>query len=296
VYAGRADDLSVRATLPQLDVRQRSLMAAVRAVMPSSSSTTPVFGTVRGGMGRLAGAVADATGASFVLERLVRRIERTPRRFRVVHGPTVDERVLDADAVVVAVPAAAATRLLTDLAPAAAADLGSIDYASVALVTTAWRRRDAPPVHGSGYLVPAVSGRPVKAATFSSAKWAHLDTGDVVVARCSFGRHGESRDLQRDDEELVRLTAQELRSTAGFSGEPVEARVTRWGGGLPQYAVGHVDRVRRIRAAVADVPRLAVCGAAYDGVGIPACIRTGRGAAVQILEGLQAISASRDDR
>ena len=294
VYAGRAHDLSVRATMPQLDVRQRSLMAAVRAATPATSSAVPVFGSVRGGMGRLAAATAGATGASFVMGRLVRRIERTSGGFRVVHGPTIDEQALDADAVVVAVPASAAARLLTDVAATAAAELASIDYASVALVTTAWRRSDTRPMHGSGYLVPPASGHPVKAVTFSSAKWAHLDAGDVVVARCSFGRYGESRDLQRDGEELVRLAAHELRSTVGFAGDPVAARVTRWGGGLPQYTVGHVDRVRRIRAAVAAVPGLAVCGAAYDGVGIPACIRTGREAAAQILEGLRAVSASRD--
>jgi protoporphyrinogen/coproporphyrinogen III oxidase len=97
--------------------------------------------------------------------------------------------------------------------------------------------------------------------------------------RCSIGRHGDVSDLQRDDAQLVAAAIAELTSYAGFRGAPIDARVSRWGGGLPQYAVGHRERVRRIRDSVAAVPGLAVCGATYDGVGVPACIRTGLAAA-----------------
>lgn len=282
VYAGRADELSVRATMPQLPQHPHSLMSAVRAVLPPPNPTMPVFATLRGGLGDLVDALVRASGATVVTGRLVRRIERTPTGFRVVHGSTADEQALDADAVIVAVPAAPAARLLADVAPGAAAELAAVDYASVALVATAWPRAAVPDMHGSGYLVPAVTGRPVKAVTFSSAKWAHLDVGDLVVVRCSFGRYGDSRELQRGDRDLVTLAVAELQETAGFRGAPVDSRVTRWGGALPQYAVGHVERVRRIRAAVDEVPGLAVCGAAYEGVGIPACIRTGQRAAATV--------------
>jgi oxygen-dependent protoporphyrinogen oxidase len=88
--------------------------------------------------------------------------------------------------------------------------------------------------------------------------------------------------LQRDDADLVTAAVSELTSYAGYTGTPVDARVSRWGGALPQYAVGHRERVARIRAAVAAVPGLAVCGAAYDGVGIPACIATARLAVAQV--------------
>jgi oxygen-dependent protoporphyrinogen oxidase len=137
---------------------------------------------------------------------------------------------------------------------------------------------------GSGYLIPAASRpqRPVKAVTFASAKWAHLDDGAQVAVRCSIGRYGDTTDVQRDDADLVDLAVAELTAYAGFRGRPVAERVTRWGGGLPQYAVGHRARVARIRAAVAAQPGLAVCGAAYDGVGVPACIRTGRRAAAEV--------------
>jgi protoporphyrinogen/coproporphyrinogen III oxidase len=280
VYAGRADELSVRATAPSLATNGSLVRAAATAV--GSGMDGPVFGTVRGGLGRLVSAVAQGSGAEIVLGRTVRRLERTAAGFRVVHGPTIDELAIDADAVVVAVPAAAAARLLRDVAPSAAADLSAIDYASVALVTTVWGREQIQTPGGSGYLVPAVERRSVKAVTFASSKWAHLD-GDLVVVRCSFGRHGDTAELQRDDDDLVALAVAELRLTAGASGSPVASRVSRWGGGLPQYAVGHVDRVRRIRAAVAAVPGLAVCGAAYDGVGIPACIASGVRAAGDVV-------------
>jgi oxygen-dependent protoporphyrinogen oxidase len=217
--------------------------------------------------------------------RAVRRIERAAVRWRVVHGPTTDEQVVDADAVVIAVPAAPAARLLRAHAPIAADRLEEIEAASVAIVTTAWRRADAPRWESSGYLVPAVYRRPVKAVTFSSAKWSHLDAGEFAVVRCSFGRYGDVGDLQRDDDDLVGLAVAELTTYAGFTGAPVESRVSRWGGGLPQYAVGHLDRVAAIRRAVAALPGLAVCGASYDGVGVPACIASGELAAATVVAG-----------
>jgi protoporphyrinogen/coproporphyrinogen III oxidase len=131
--------------------------------------------------------------------------------------------------------------------------------------------------------VPAVEGLTTKAVTFSSRKWAHL-AGARSVVRASVGRHGDTRTLQRDDADLVRTVAGELRLVVGPLPRLVDSRVTRWGGGLPQYAVGHLDRVRRTREGVARHPGLAVAGAAYDGVGVPACARSGREAARSALQ------------
>jgi oxygen-dependent protoporphyrinogen oxidase len=108
------------------------------------------------------------------------------------------------------------------------------------------------------------------------------------IVRCSAGRIGEERILQRDDAELAAIAASEFAAATGVSGEPAQTRVTRWGGGLPQYTVGHLERVAAIRAAVAAQPGLAVCGAAYDGLGIPACIATARAAAGAVLGHLAA--------
>jgi protoporphyrinogen/coproporphyrinogen III oxidase len=130
-----------------------------------------------------------------------------------------------------------------------------------------------------------VDGRPVKAVTFSSVKWPHLRSAgpEMVVVRCSLGRIGEERLLQRDDADLAALAAADLAAATGVRGEPADVRVTRWGGALPQYTVGHLGRVSRIRAAVGREPGLAVCGAAYDGIGVPACIATAQAAAAQVL-------------
>ncbi|HVT63559.1 MAG TPA: protoporphyrinogen oxidase [Mycobacteriales bacterium] len=288
VYAGRADELSLAATLPQLPRDDRSaLSAARRAFAAAPPSGEPVFATLPAGLGtipELLVASIGKHGGRVITGRAVRELERAPAGFRVVHGATIDQQVIDADAVIVAVPASPAARLLSSVVPAAAAELGGVESASMAIVTTAWRAVDAN-ASGSGYLVPAVAGRPVKAVTFSSAKWAHL-AGDVVIVRCSIGRFGDITDLQRDDSELVAAAVAELTTYAGFTGTPIDARVSRWGGALPQYAVGHRERVARIRAAVETVPGLAVCGAAYDGVGVPACISTARLAVQQIADRL----------
>lgn len=294
VYAGRADELSLAATIPQVPRDEPSVLAAVRRALPAppapGAAPVPVFATVTGGMGSLPGSLAAAirsAGATILTGRTVRRLEPTTDGWRVVHGATNDEQVIEAAAVIVAVPAAPAARLLADAAPLASAELASIDAASMAIVRTAWRPADVPSLASSGYLVPAVYGRPVKAVTFASAKWSHLATRDVVVVRSSIGRFGDITDLQRDDVELVAAATNELTEFAGFHGVPIDAAVTRWGGGLPQYAVGHRDRVARIRAAVASVRGLAVCGATYDGVGVPACIRTAKLAVRTVLDGLR---------
>ena len=184
----------------------------------------------------------------------------------------------------------------------AAAALGGIEYASMAIVTLAYPRsrfpaiRDAVPAgtERSGYLVPAVEGRPVKAVTFSTVKWPHLagSAEPVDLIRCSIGRIGEESLLQRDDRELAALAAADLADESGAQGAPLDTRVTRWGGALPQDTVGHLDRAVAIRASVAAQPGLAVCGAAYDGIGIPACIATARTATDAIMDYLRARTVS----
>jgi oxygen-dependent protoporphyrinogen oxidase len=137
----------------------------------------------------------------------------------------------------------------------------------------------------SGFLVPAVDGRRIKASTYSFNKWAWLGAAsDLRILRASIGRHHEEASLQASDDELVAHVVTDLSIATGQAVAPVDAHVQRWGGALPQYAVGHLDRVARIRASVAAVPGLAVCGAAYDGVGIPAVIGSARRAVANLRE------------
>lgn len=287
VYAGRAELLSLRATLPQLAgpvAEHRSLLAAVRAARGRPVAGAPVFAGLRGGMGALPAAVAAASGAAVRTGSTVRTLHRTPSGWRLVTGSAADPAAVEADAVVLAVPAAPAARLLCDVAPAAAADVAVLDYASVAIVTLVLAGPG--PGSGSGYLVPAVERRTTKAVTFTSRKWAHLAGGPAVV-RASVGRYGDAGELQRDDAELVAIVLRELADAVGPLSPVLATRVTRWGGGLPQYAVGHLERVRRVRAVLDEQPGLAVAGAAFDGVGVPACVRSGRAAARSALAGLR---------
>ena len=314
VYAGRSDQLSFEATLgplAQAARQHRSLAEAAASLLPAApraglggatppdppaAPPAPVFTTLSGGLGTLPGAVAAGSGATVRTGAMTRELARTPGGWRLTFGSAHAAQRLDADAVILAVPARPASRLLAGLAGArpASAALGEISYASMAIVTLAYRR-DAfgRPPEGSGYLVPAVDGRAVKAVTFSTVKWPHLRSGDggLEIVRCSVGRIGEQAVLQRDDADLARLAAADLAAATGVRGGPADVRVSRWGGGLPQYAVGHQERVARIRAAVATQPGLAVCGAAYDGLGIPACIASARQAADQVLAHLESREA-----
>lgn len=127
---------------------------------------------------------------------------------------------------------------------------------------------------GSGLLVPPVTGRLVKGVTVSSAKWPHLAGGEALLVRSSVGRFRDESQLQRPDDELAADVVADVADLLGLSRpEPLDTRVVRWGGGLPQYLVGHPERVSAVRTAVGEVPGLAVAGAAYEGVGVPACIR-----------------------
>jgi oxygen-dependent protoporphyrinogen oxidase len=290
VYAGHAREISARAATPQVVAlldRDPSLVRAAAASV-ANPSDVPVFAGLAGGVGQLPAAVA--AGLDVRTSTTVRGLTRTADGWEVVTGPAVAPAVVRADAVVVAVPASPASRLLGAAAPSAASELAGIDYASMAVVTLAFPADRFPEVAGSGFLVPPVDGRAVKAATYSFAKWQWVReaAGDLVVMRTSIGRHREEVALQVRDEELVARSLADLRDAVGLDVGPVDQHVQRWGGGLPQYAVGHLDRARRIRSAVAQAPGLAVCGAAYDGLGIPACIASAERAARQVLDQLAA--------
>ena len=286
VYAGRADQLSLRATMPALAARLASrggsLVAAAQAVTEIGArapSAGPVFTSLRGGLGRLPIALAGSGRFAVRTGVTVRTIRRTPHGFELVCGAVPTSSLVEADAVVVATPPGKAARLLREVAPAAAADLTGIESASMAIVSFAYAGVTLPP--GSGLLIGTGERLATKAVTVSSQKWP-LPTEGLVLLRASVGRAGEPLPLQLEDRELIGLVRRELRVLLGVDGKPVDVRVTRWGGGLPQYAVGHVERVARVRAAVAGVPGLAVCGAAFDGVGVPACIGSARAAVYSV--------------
>ncbi len=294
VYAGHSDRLSVRATAPQVLALGADLVGgaarslADRAVAQQSSQPSPVFFAPTGGVGTLPEAIAATGDFTVRTSTTVRGLERLPRdesgspRWRLTIGPTTAIEHLEVDAVVVATPAPAAARLLSDVAPRAAFALAGIEYASVALVT--FCLGDELGQAGSGFLAPPVDGTVIKGATFSTSKWQwsrDAASGRAIV-RTSIGRAGETLLLQHDDESLVRLALADLTAAVRQVGPVVDAHVHRWGGGLPQYEVGHLDLVETIDADIASVEGLEVCGAAYRGVGIPAVIGTARVAAARL--------------
>ncbi|MFD3535628.1 protoporphyrinogen oxidase [Streptomyces sp. NPDC058664] len=299
VYAGDAYRISMRAAVPALFEAARShptLTAAIRAVQRAGAAVPAdaagaatglggsVFLGVEGGVGTLPGAVADAiraAGGTILTDAPVTELRRTgPTGWQVVSG----DRVIGADAVVLATPAGPAAALLAPHASAASAGLDAVAYASMALVTLAFRRADMPALAGSGFLVPPVDGHTIKASTFSSQKWRWVADGapDLFVLRTSVGRHGEEEQVHREDADLVAASLKDLAAATGLAARPVATTVTRWTDGLPQYPVGHLDRVARVREAVAALPGLRLAGAAYDGVGIPACIASAHRAADEI--------------
>jgi oxygen-dependent protoporphyrinogen oxidase len=241
-----------------------------------------VFAGIEGGLGLLPRRLAENPRVEVRTSAPVRELTRTGSAFRLTLGSVRTPETVETDRVVLATPAASTGRLLGEIAPSASADLASVEYASMAIITLAVPELDVG--DSSGFLVPAVDGRRIKAATYSFSKWAWVGAAsDVRILRASIGRHREEASLQATDDELVARVVGDLGLATGQPIEPVETHVQRWGGALPQYAVGHLDRVVRIRRAVAEVPGLALCGAAYDGVGIPAVIGSARRATASLL-------------
>ncbi|CAN5304191.1 protoporphyrinogen oxidase [soil metagenome] len=256
VYAGHARKISTRAAVPQL--------LTGRPIPKPKKSAEPVFAAIPGGMAALPRTLAE--GLDVRLETPVRTPEDLP----------------DADGYVLALPAGPAAHLLADLVPAAALELRQIDYASVAVITFAFPHAAVQRLrYASGFLVPPIEGRTIKASTFSFAKWGWVHGLEHAYLRTSIGRAEQT--LPDDDDDLILSSLVDLAELAYVNASPIDVHVQRWNDGLPQYAVGHLERVARIRAAIQGDPPIAVCGAAYDGVGIPAVIASGRAAAREVL-------------
>ncbi len=288
VYAGRAEVLSMQATMPALfrELRQdRSLLSATQRIAGGGMAAAGArrglpFRGVVGGVGRVPGAMAAAlvgSGVQIRTRTTARSLRRTEVGWQVEVGPVSAPELIEADAVIVATPAAPAARLLADVVPNAAVELAGIESASVATIALAYRAQDVPGGStGSGVLVPAVEGLTVSAVAYLDRKWDWVaqaaEREGLRILRVTVGRHGENEALQRSDAELLDLVGMDLEHLLGMTGTPVDARVTRWAGSLPQYAVGHRARLERLTREMLSVPSLALCGASYDGVGVAACV------------------------
>lgn len=289
VYAGDIDRLSATAATPVLAdaARQhRSLVRGLRARVRRSRAEArsgadrgsgPLFVGLGGGLSSLVERLVATHGVELRTSHRVTSFDTGSGGFRL-HS---DQGEVDAGGVILALPAHAAADLVRPRLPDAARALAAITYASVAVVVLVLPA-GTPLPPGSGILVPRTAGRAVKAATWVSQKWEHVSDGQVVV-RASVGRTGDEGILGRTDDEVVEAVLADLGEIADIRAEPSAVEVVRWPRSMPQYEVGHEDRVARIREAFGTVPRLEVAGAALGGVGIPACVRQGRAAARALL-------------
>lgn len=269
INASSIDDLSVRAAVPQLAEaasRGPSLVRELRRLTASATvdPAAPVFYTLPDGLGRLTDELSKHLGDRLRLS-----------------SPVANLGELDADQVIVTLPADAARTLVAPVSARTAELLGTIDYASVVLVTLAYHASEVDhPMAGSGYLVPAVEGRTITACSWASSKWAHVGSSDTVVLRVSVGRYGDDRAIALDDDALVGAVRTDLATTMSLNAEPQEVRISRWERSLPQFRPGHLELVADIEQSLAnDAPWVQVTGAWARGLGIPACIHQGRQAA-----------------
>ncbi len=191
-----------------------------------------------------------------------------------------DGETLRADAVVAAVPAWAAADLTEELDGDLAAELRAIPHASSAIVSLVYRRQDVPhSLDGHGYVIPRVEGRPALACTWTSEKWPGRAPDGFVLLRVFVGRFGREEALTGSDDDLVDLARAEVRDTLGIVRPPSLDRVRRWPRGMPQYVLGHPERLTRIERRLSALPGLLLAGNAYRGVGLPDCIASGEAAA-----------------
>ena len=182
--------------------------------------------------------------------------------------------------------------LLAPVAPIAAGILSTVEYASVAVITMSLAAGSIrAPRRGTGFLVPrtsSIDGLPslITGCTYLDLKWPHLGRAEDELVRASVGRFGDDRHLVLDDEQLSASVFGELAQVLDIRGAPLDTSVTRWDRAFPQYRPGHLIRVANVEEEVAALDGLAVAGAALRGVGIPACIGSGRSAARLVLGSL----------
>ena len=281
--------LSVLATFPELkgwETRYGSLLRGAKAAVSAAGEEKghkPMFATLWGGLSTLVNRLIDSIGPERVrLGQPVEEIERDGGDFSIRLG-NGEAQPTRASAVILATPAVEAARLLEGLDPAASNELGQIAYASTAVVFLAYPPGTASRIpQGTGLVVPTGEGT-MTACTWVSRKWPRKEFGDRAVLRCFIGRVGAEQALDLCDEDLISVVAREVERMTPIGAEPSASRVVRWDRSMPQYGVGHLERVDRIEASLAAAPGVFVTGSAYRGVGIPDCIKQGREASDRVL-------------
>ncbi|MEY4509435.1 MAG: hypothetical protein RLZZ450_1557 [Pseudomonadota bacterium] len=319
IYGADPKKLSLRATMPRFLDLERKYGSVIRGLRAAAKTASGAAEAARAGALALDNSAKDdvagapsparfnaaASGARYGLfaaftggmqtfvdgldKQLVGRVHTR----RIVTGIEGDERgyrveaqgsVSACDAVVLAVPAHVAARVLSGFDAALASELSNIDYASAATVTLSWPRSAiAHPLDAFGFVVPTVEHRGLIASTWASVKYEGRAPPDKALIRVFIGGHRGQHLVDYDDRELIALARRELRDLIGVSAEPEWTRVVRYVRAMPQYHLGHLSRVRRIEELAGKHVRFALAGNAYRGVGIPDAVRSGEEAAARIL-------------
>lgn len=279
INAGDSDRLSVVSGVPQLDVLRKkhtSLMtAATQTLAAAPSNPGPVFQSIDGGLNRLIDAaeaeLGRRTNVSIHLSTSA-ELTRGSDSAWAVSG-------IDTDEVILTTPAGVTADLIRTLAPAGADELEAIDYSSVALTILILPPNtiDIDPAI-SGVLVPRLCGLHVTAVSFASHKWPDLAPDGSQILRVSVGRRTDERWSQLRDAEVIQLVRNDLSEIFGTIIPDGPAHLTRWMDSLPQYDVGHAERIRAIDDATRHLDGLVLTGAWRSGLGLPACVASGRAA------------------
>ena len=291
IYGGDPRELSVTAVLPrfvELAAKYGSLTRGVlasRAQAPHSKSQTqspaPLFRTLKGGLGQLVDAVAASIqGKTEVRHARAHSVERTPSGFRL----QLDGEWMEADHLVVACEAHSATHLLQAVDARLAELMGMVAYSSSMTVAVGFDAADfAKLPRGFGFLVPKKERRRLVACTWIGTKFPNRVPEGKVVARCFLGGMEDAGVLNETDQNIIAAVLDELREIAGVTAPARFTRISRWPRSMAQYTVGHPARETELEARVARIPGLYIAGNAYQGIGIPDCIRMGKAAAEKIL-------------
>jgi len=307
IYAGDGDQLSLASTFPylrDLELKYGSLARGaleMRKKQVGAKHASPLQGS-------RSAFLTPTTGLAEMVEKLVKtlapkvemrlntpitrisnieysNLENSNTRYSVELG---DGSVLETDSVILATPAPISGKLLEALDPALASVLQSISYASTATVSLAYRLGDVPrDLDSYGYVIPRREGRRALACTWTSTKFPHRAPEGYALIRVFVGRAGQDADMPRDETSLLALAREELQLTLGISAEPILSRVFVWENAMPQYNLGHPEKLAQIDSALADHPGLALAGNGYRGIGIPDCINSGKVAVEKIIESRQ---------
>lgn len=306
LHAGDVWRLSLNAATPYLASQLKDHRSMLLAARSRASEKGPSFLSFRRGLDTFSNALISGTGVTLRLNTAVASLSTSPEGYRLMLGdhepapgasqrpggdqvPDLDPKPgadpVTWDGVILAIPATAARGILATVAPSAASGLGDLTTASVATVVLAFSRgavQVLPAFRSTGMLVPSGSGRLLKAATFLSSKWPHLAGSEHFLVRMSAGRAGSSALADLDDEQVVRALRSDLAAATGLRAEPIVSHVQRWNNALPQLEVGHLERIATIRRDLQHLPGVVLAGAAYEGLGIAACVASGSSAAERI--------------